>query len=120
MDDNYLVDLFWARSEDALKETAKAYGTYCHSIALHILGNAEDAEECVNDTYLDAWNSIPPHRPERLPIFLGKITRRVAIDRLRHRNAERRGGGEGAILLEELGECVPAQASFENESNRQH
>lgn len=79
MEDDSIVKLYWARSEDAISETSKKYGNYCYSIAYNILGNAEDADESVNDTYLDAWNHIPPHRPSVLSAFLGKITRRISI-----------------------------------------
>lgn len=77
MEDNRIVDLYWARSEDAITETSEKYGKYCYSIAYNILSNAEDADESVNDTYLDAWHNMPPHRPSILSTFLGKITRRV-------------------------------------------
>ena len=111
MDDKDIIVLFWKRSQKAIEETASKYGAYCYSIAYNILNNNEDAEECVNDTYIDAWNSIPPHRPSILSTFLGKITRRIAIDKWRKANAQKRGGGELPLVLEELGECV---ASFQN------
>ena len=79
MDDKGIVRLYFERSERAIDETARKYGKYCFSIANNILSNREDAEESVNDTYLDAWNSIPPHRPNSLALFLGKITRRISI-----------------------------------------
>ena len=88
MEDDSIVNLYWARSENAISETSKKYGNYCHSIAYGILGNIEDADESVNDTYLDAWNSIPPHRPSILSTFLGKITRRISIDKWRGRTAK--------------------------------
>ena len=81
MKDSEIVALYWSRSEQALRETAAKYGSYCHSIAFRILESSEDSEECVNDTYLKAWNAIPPHRPENLAAYLGKITRNLAIDR---------------------------------------
>lgn len=79
MEDSQIVELYWARSERAIDETAAKYGKYCYSIANNILASAEDARESVNDTYLGAWNSIPPHRPAVLSSFLGKITRRISI-----------------------------------------
>lgn len=115
MEDAHIVDLYWARSETAVAETAKKYGTYCYSIAHAILTNAEDAEESVNDTWLDAWNSMPPHRPAILATFLGKITRRIAIDRWRARSAEKRGGGELALALSELTDCIPSGKTVEQE-----
>lgn len=110
MDDTAIVGLYWARSEQAITETAAKYGAYCRSIAQNILHSDEDAEESVNDTYLAAWNAMPPHRPAVLSTFLGKLTRRSSIDRWRQRTAEKRGGEELPLVLEELGECVSAQS----------
>ena len=114
MEDDSIVRLYWARSENAISETSKKYGNYCYSIAYNILGNAEDADESVNDTYLDAWNNIPPHRPSILSTFLGKITRRIAIDRWRGRTAEKRGRGEITLVLDELSDCLPSNQSVEH------
>lgn len=115
MDDYSIVDLFWARSENAIAETDKKNGRYCRSIARNILSNEEDAEECVNDTYLGAWNSIPPHRPTVLSTFLGKLTRRISLNRWKAQHAQKRGGGEIAIALEELSEIIPASGGVEEE-----
>lgn len=87
MNDDKIVDLYWIRSEDAITETSIKYGKYCYGIAYNILADAEDAEESVNDTYFDAWNTMPPHRPSALSAFLGKLTRRISIDRWRKRSA---------------------------------
>ena len=106
MDDAQIVQLLLNRDERAIPETAKKYGKYCTSIALHIIGNWEDAEECVNDAYLDAWNSIPPHRPKMLPTFLGKIIRNLSINKYKHNMAEKRGDGELPAVLDELTDCV--------------
>lgn len=106
MEDAQIIDLFWNRSENAITETARKYGRYCYSIAWHILQNNEDAEESVNDTYLVAWDAIPPQRPAVLSAFLGRITRQQAIDRYRTRNREKRGGGEIPLALEELDQVV--------------
>lgn len=106
MEDSRIVDLYWARAETAISETAAKYGNYCHTIAYHILSNHEDAEESVSDTWLSAWNSMPPHRPGMLSTFLGKITRRLSIDRWRRRLAQKRGGGEVFLSLEELDDCL--------------
>lgn len=108
MEDNILVELYWARSEDAISETSTKYGKYCYTIAYHILASPEDAEESVNDTYLDAWNAMPPHRPAVLSTFLGKITRRISIDKWRRRTAGKRGGGEIPLVLDELADFVPS------------
>lgn len=114
MEDSRIVDLYWARSEAAIGETAAKYGRYCHTIAYNLLSDHQDADETVNDTYLDAWDSMPPHRPSVLSTFLGKITRRLSIDRLRSRRAQKRGGGELWISLEELGDCVASKDSLED------
>ena len=115
MEDDSIVNLYWARSENAISETSKKYGNYCYSIAYSILGNVEDADESVNDTYLDAWNNIPPHRPSILSTFLGKITRRISIDKWRGRTAEKRGGGEIVLVLDELSDCIPSNQNVEHE-----
>ena len=104
--DDKIVELYWARSESAINETAAKYGDYCHYIAYNILYNREDAEESVNDTWLDAWQSMPPHKPIVLSTFLGKITRRISIDRWRKKHAGKRGGGEMDLVLDELEDCV--------------
>ena len=119
MEDNRIVDLYWQRNESAINETATKYGKYLHSISYHILLNDEDAEECVNDTYNDAWQSMPPHRPSILSTFLGKITRRISIDLWRKHSADKRGGGEVALALDELDECVSGNSNVENEIERQ-
>ena len=119
MEDNQIIALYFARQENALEETQKKYGKYCHSIAFRILHNEEDANECVNDTYWDAWNSIPPHKPHRLSSFLATITRRIALDRFRRRTAEKRFGSETAISLQELEECIPCEKSIDEELETQ-
>lgn len=113
MEDRHIVTLYWQRCETAITETAMKYGQYLKSISFNILYDYEDAQECVNDTYNDAWNSMPPHRPERLSTFLGKITRRISIDRWRHRNATKRGGSEIPVALDELRQCVTLEESLE-------
>ena len=115
MDDQKIIELYWARNEDAIRHTADRYGQYCYAIAYNILSVREDSEECVNDTYLDAWNSMPPHRPTILSAFLGKITRSIAIDRWRQSHAQRRGGGEISLALDELSECVASSGDVVKE-----
>ena len=115
MDDRQIINLFNERSEAALMETAAKYGKYCHAIAYNILYNEEDTEECVNDTYLKAWEVIPPQIPEKLSAFLGKITRNLAITKYRYNNSKKRGNGQIALALEELTECIPSQNSTEQE-----
>lgn len=115
MEDSKIVQLYWDRSPDAISQTAKKYGTYCTSIARNILGNREDAEECVNDTYMNAWNSMPDHRPSVLSAYLGKITRNLAFNRYKRERAEKRGGAEIPLILDELGECVSGKENVEKE-----
>lgn len=102
MEDSRIVQLYWERSENAITETDKKYGKYCYSIAYNILADHEDSRECVNDTYLRLWETIPPHRPERLLSFLGKITRNISLDKYALIHAEKRGGGEISLCLDEL------------------
>ncbi|MCQ2425391.1 MAG: sigma-70 family RNA polymerase sigma factor [Lachnospiraceae bacterium] len=106
MEDAALVTLFFERNEEALVLAEKQYGAYCFTIAKNILNSDPDAEECVNDVWLRAWNAIPPARPAVLSSFLGKIARNLAIDRCRKKQAEKRAGGEYALSLEELNECT--------------
>ena len=113
MEDGEIVALYWQRSEQAIAETQRKYGGYCYSIAKNILWSAEDSEETVSDTYIGAWNAMPPSRPEQLRTFLGKITRRLALKKLRTQTAEKRGGGETQLVLDELEGCVPAGADVE-------
>lgn len=102
MDDNKIIELYWDRSEQAISETSKKYGRYCHYIAYSILHNDEDSEECVNDTYLRAWDSIPPQRPNKLQTFLGKITRNLSLNKWEKLSAEKRGAGQTSFILDEL------------------
>lgn len=108
MDDSKIIELYMVRSEQAISETSKKYGRYCHYIAYNILHNDEDSEECVNDTYLRTWNSIPPRRPNRLQTFLGKITRNLSLNKWEKLSSEKRGAGQISLVLDELTECIPA------------
>lgn len=102
MDDAQIIELYWRRSEEAVAQTARKYGRYCHAIALRILENTADSEECVSDTYWKTWSRLPPERPEIFSAFLGKITRNLALDRYRGNAAQKRGGGRVAVALDEL------------------
>lgn len=113
MEDSQIVDLYWERNEQAIRAAASKYGSYCYSIAYNILRSREDADESVNDTYLGAWNAMPPHRPNCLRTFLGKITRRVSLKKWRDEHRDKRGGDEVSLALEELSECIPSNASVE-------
>ncbi len=106
MQDSQIIELYFARDEQAIAATSAKYNSYCMNIAMNILHNNEDSEECVNDTLLAAWNPTPPKRPENLAAFLGKLTRNLSINRHKANHAERRGGGEFALSLEELDECI--------------
>lgn len=106
MDDQSIIELYDQRDQRAVTETQLKYGAYCMEVAYRVLENRQDAEECVNDTYLRAWHSIPPQKPYSLKSFLAKITRNLAINRYRDNHTQRRGRGEIALALEELGECI--------------
>ena len=106
MEDRAIVDLYWSRDPEAIRRTGEKYGGYCRAIARNILPDRRDAEECVNDTWLKAWNAMPEERPGLLAPFLGKITRNLAFTRWRAGHAEKRGGGELPLVLEELAECA--------------
>ena len=113
MKDNEIIELYWNRDEAAITATADTYGNYCYSIAYNILYNNEDAEECVNDTWMNAWKSIPPHRPNRLSSYLGKITRNLSLNRYKLLTAQKRGMGQVELALSELEGCVPAQTNMD-------
>lgn len=118
LEDSRIVQLYWERSRDAIPATSLKYGKYCTSIAMNILGNKEDAEECVNDVYLNAWNSMPPHKPEMLSAFLGKLTRNLSFNRYKYNAAAKRGGGELPLVFEELAGCVSGKENVEGEIDR--
>ena len=106
MDDNGIIQLYWDRNDQAINATSEKYGHYCKAIAKNILNNEEDAEECVNDTYLNAWNSMTTHWPEHLATFLGKITRNLSFNKYKRNHTQKRGGGEITLVLDELTDCV--------------
>ena len=113
MEDSQIIDLYWARSEQAVQETDTKYGGYCRAIAHNILKSFEDSEECVADTWLRAWNAMPPQRPSVLSAFLGRITRNLSLDRYKAARAEKRGGDSFPAALDELSACIPAQGGVE-------
>ena len=115
MDDKQILELYNERSETAISETADKYGKYCYYIAYNILYNTQDSEECVNDTYLKAWQTIPPQYPSKLSTYLGKITRNLALNRYKYYNRQKRGEGQTELVLDELLDCVPAAESTEQE-----
>ena len=107
MEDNMIIDLYWARDQRAVAESEDKYGAYCRSIAQGILDRREDAEECVNDTWLRAWHAMPPQRPSILSAFFGKLTRNLSLDRWRRERAAKRGGSQTEAALHELEDCLP-------------
>ncbi|MBR4072888.1 MAG: sigma-70 family RNA polymerase sigma factor [Clostridia bacterium] len=111
MDDSKIIEMFFNRDENALSQTDKKYGKYCYKIAFNILENQPDAEECVNDTYLGVWNSIPPQIPQIFSAFLAKITRNISLKKYREKTAGKRGGGSADIAVEELLECLPSKST---------
>ena len=116
MDDDKILDLFFERQESALEKVRLKYGHRILRTAMNILSNIQDAEECVSDTLLKAWEAIPPSRPAMLDAFLVKISRNLAINKWRAKNAQRRGGGEIILVLSELGDCIPSPSSSSPEA----
>jgi len=114
MNDASIIDLYFNRDEQAIRETDLAYGSYCKTVAHNILQNSEDVEEAVADTWLKAWNTIPPQKPRFLKLYLAKITRNIALNTYREQNANKRGGGQVVLALDELGECVAHSDSVES------
>ena len=114
MEDSRIIELYWARDEHAIPETDTKYGPFCRNLSKNILDSIEDAEECVNDTYLRAWNSMPPEKPLNLKAWLGRMVRNISIDLWRRRGAKRRGDGLDT-MLSELEECIPSAVSVEEE-----
>ena len=112
MDDKQIIELYFERNEQAIKETETKYGAFCHRIAMNILGIHEDAEECVNDTYFSVWKQIPPTVPEVFKVYLGRITRNLSISRFRAMRAKKRYSSM-EIMLSELNDCVPSSSNVE-------
>ena len=111
MEDKRIIQLFWKRSEQGIEALQQKYGSFLFRIAMNLLANKQDSEECVNDTYLHTWNSIPDARPENLKLYTGRIARNLAINRIKHDSAQKRGR-QVTELLSELSECVPAPSSI--------
>lgn len=119
MNDSQIIELYWNKDPQAISASEAQYGAYCFTVANGILADARDSEECVNDTWLKAWNAIPPTRPTVLKVFLAKITRRLSFDRYKARKALKRGGGETALVLEELAECIADESDVEGQVSMQ-
>ncbi len=114
MEDRQIVMLYWKRDPQAIEQSRQKYGAYCFSVAHNLLASREDAEECVNDTWLNAWNGMPPHRPSVLRMFLAKITRCISFNRFKANTAQKRGSGQLMLALEELSECIADENSVED------
>ena len=119
MEDSLILELYWQRDEQAIRETGKAYGGYCFAVANAILANAWDAEEVVAETWVKAWNSIPPHRPTYLKQYLGKIARNLALNTYLAQNSQKRKGNQVTLALDELGECIPSHETAEGHLEEQ-
>ena len=111
MEDKEIIELFNERNQQAISKTAEKYGNYCYSISYNILANTEDCEECVNDTYMKAWQSIPPEYPRILSAYLGRITRNLSLNKYRSNSAEKRGGSAQNLIFEELKYCLRSEAT---------
>lgn len=118
MEDHEIIQQFWDRNETAIQEASRKFGSYCRSIARGILNNHEDSEECVNEALMRAWESIPPKKPASLCAFLGRITKNIALNRVRLLNTEKRGAGELALVYDELSEIIPDTKSVEDTMER--
>lgn len=119
MEDNKIIELYWQRDETAINKTEEKYGNYLTKIAFNILSDAEDSKECVNDAFYYAWKSIPPNKPEKLAFYLGRITRNLAINKLREKNAVMRKSDRYAVSLSELDECVPSENFLDEKIDEQ-
>ena len=115
MNDSGIIELYWNRNTKAISASMEQYGAYCFSVANGILNDAQDSEECVNDTWLKAWNAIPPTRPTVLKAFFAKITRHLSFDRYKARRSLKRGGGDIMLVLEELAECLADESDVEGQ-----
>lgn len=118
MEDQEIIQRFWERDESAVRESLRKFGSYCRSIARGILNNHEDSEDCVNEALMRAWEAIPPKKPSSLCAFLGRITKNIALDRLKRSSAEKRGGGELVLVYDELAEIVSDGTSVEGTLER--
>ena len=118
MDDASIIALYFARDENAIRETADRFGSACMSNAVHILGSREEAEEIVNDTYFELWRSIPPKRPDHLTAYILTIVRHLAMNRIKHKQAKKRGGGSVQLALEELDNILPAEDDVQGQTEK--
>ncbi|TCI46074.1 sigma-70 family RNA polymerase sigma factor [Exiguobacterium sp. SH3S2] len=115
MDDQAIIDLYFARSEQAIAATAEKYGAYCYTISYNILHSREDADECVNDTYMKAWHAIPPTRPRRFAAYLAKLVRNVSLHTYEKAHAKKRGGSQVPLVIDELEHCLSSSKTDDTE-----
>ena len=115
MEDEKIIDLYFRRDETAISESQAKYGSYLKTVSYNVLRNTEDSEECVSDTWLHAWNAIPPTRPRILKAWYARVTRNLSLNRLQENRAKKRGGGETDTALSELEECIPDNRNVEDE-----
>ncbi len=120
MDDSKIIEQYWQRNEQAIESTAKKYGSYCTKISFNILCDLSDTEENVNDTYMQAWKSIPPARPDSLMAYLGKTARNLALNKLKARNAIKRTADSTSLSLDELDLYTPSSVNIEDETEMAH
>ena len=114
MEDAAIIALYWERNQEAIEQSRQKYGAYCMTISRSILESREDAEECVSDTWLHAWNAMPPHKPNALRMFFAKLTRNISFSRFRRLNAQKRGGGRMEAVLDELAEVLADRSGVED------
>ena len=117
MTDKKITELFFARSEDAIRETDRKYGDYLRSLARSVLGSSQDSEECVNDAYLKLWDNIPPQKPDKLGAFAARIVRNIALNTAARLSALKRGGGAADTAFEEISECMPSRENVEQSAD---
>ena len=118
MDDKSIIELYFARNEAAVEKTAEKYSALCKKVSFNILGNEQDADECVNDTYIKVWESIPPTKPLSLKAYVARIARNLSFDLLRKKNAKKRADSQGALALDELSECVSGNEGVDDEISK--
>ena len=114
MTDKKIVELYFARSEDAISETDRKYGSYIRGLAMSVLGNVQDSEECVNDAYMRLWETIPPQKPDKLGAFAARIVRNIALNTVTRLSALKRGGGDSSTPFDEIADCLPSAESTEH------
>ena len=115
LEDEKIIKLYWDRNQTAITTSEEKYGAYCHQVAWNILRQTEDADECVNDTWLKSWEAMPPERPKVLKYFFSAITRNLSLDYYKKSHRMKRGGGQGEVALEELSECISNGQTPEDE-----